>query len=131
LARLILDTMVLIDAERGGATIDRLLGDNDDVAIAAITAAELLVGVELANRRRRPGWERYVDEVFATLPIESYDLDVARLHASLLVHVRRAGIPRGAHDLIVAATALARDRVVVSTDEAAFRDLPGLTVIAA
>jgi tRNA(fMet)-specific endonuclease VapC len=46
----------------------------------------------------------------------------------LLAHVGRTGRARGAHDLIIAATAAARDRFVVSTDSAGFADLPGVSV---
>lgn len=35
---------------------------------------------------------------------------------------------RGAHDLIIAATALATGRMVVSSDRMAFADIPGLSV---
>jgi len=108
-----------------------VIADEDDVAIAAVTIAELLVGVELADRRRRPPRERYVAAVIETISIESDDLDVARVHARLLGGVRRSGRPRGAHDLIIAATAVARGRVVVSADVAAFEDLPGVSVRAA
>ena len=45
---LLLDTTFLIDAERGATGLDNLIDDDDDVAIAAITLAELTVGVELA-----------------------------------------------------------------------------------
>jgi tRNA(fMet)-specific endonuclease VapC len=86
------------------------------------------LGIELADRRRRRARERYVGDVLGTIPIEVYDLDVARAHATLLAHVRRAGRPRGAHDLIIAATALARDRTVVTVDERGFAGLPGLTL---
>lgn len=120
--------MILIDAERHGEVLDRLIGDEDDVAIAAVTAAELLVGVELADRRRRRLRERYVGDVLATIPVETYDLDVARVHARLLVHTRRSGRPRGAHDLIIAATALARDRTIVSAETDGFDGLPGVTL---
>lgn len=99
--------------------------------MAAVTAAELLLGVELADRRRRRARERYVADVLGTIPVEIYDLEVARTHATLLAHVRRAGHARGAHDLIIAATALARDRTVVTMDERGFTGLPGLTVRAA
>jgi tRNA(fMet)-specific endonuclease VapC len=126
LERLILDTTVLIDAERRRQALEGLIDDEDDVAIAAITAAELLVGVELADRRRRPPRARYVAEILEVIPVEAYDLDVARAHAQLLAHVRRSGRPRGAHDLIIAATAVARERLVVSGDPNAFEDLPGL-----
>jgi tRNA(fMet)-specific endonuclease VapC len=127
-ARLILDTTVFIDAERRGRQLDRLIADEDDVAIAAVTAAELLVGVELADNARRPVRAAFVRSVLDTVPIEDYDLQVARVHASLLAHVRRTGKPRGAHDLIIAATAAARDRLVVPSDSGAFADLPGVPV---
>jgi tRNA(fMet)-specific endonuclease VapC len=127
-ARLILDTAVLIDAERRGRDLNRLIADEDDVAIAAVTAAELLVGVELADRERRPARAAFVRSVLDTVPVEDYDVHVARVHATLLAYVRRTGRPRGAHDLIIAATAAARDRLVVSTDRTAFVDLPGVSV---
>jgi tRNA(fMet)-specific endonuclease VapC len=41
---LLLDTTFLIDAERDAAVLDELIGDEDDVAVAAVTVAELLVG---------------------------------------------------------------------------------------
>ena len=119
---------MLIDAERDNEALDQRIGDRDDVAIAAVTAAELLVGVELADKRRREGRERYVAGVFTTIPIESYDLHVARAHARLLAHVRRSGTPRGAHDLIIAATSVARERELVSADVGAFEGLPGVVL---
>jgi tRNA(fMet)-specific endonuclease VapC len=126
--RLILDTTVLVRAERATVTLDDVIADDDDVTIAAVTAAELLVGVELADRRRRPRRARYVDDLLTTIPVEDYDLDVARTHARLLAHVRRSGTPRGAHDLIIAATAAARGRTVVTVDSAGFDGLPGVAV---
>ena len=108
--------------------LDALIGDEDDVTIAAITAAELLVGVELADARRRRSRQRYVETLLSTVPVEGYDLEVARAHAILLAHTRRSGRTRGAHDLIIAATALARNRMVVTADEGGFLDLPGVLV---
>lgn len=128
MARLILDTTVFIDAEKRGRQLNRLIADEDDVAIAAITAAELVVGVELADDARRPARAAFVRSVLDTVPVEDYDIQVARVHATLLAHVRRTGIPRGAHDLLIAATASARDRLVVSADNSAFADLPGVPV---
>jgi tRNA(fMet)-specific endonuclease VapC len=128
LARLILDSTVLIDAERSGRTFSRRVADEDDVAIAAVTAAELLVGVELADDGHRAARSAFVRSVLDTVPVEDYDIGVARAHSILLAHVRRTGRPRGAHDLIIAATALARDRSIVSADSEAFSDLPGISV---
>ena len=127
--RLILDTTFLIDAERSKINLDDVIGDQDDVAIATITVAELQVGVALAKGRTKQIRQSLVDEVVASIPILDYDLAVARTHANLLAFVRRQGRPRGAHDLIIAATALAANRILVSADTTAFDDLPGVAVI--
>jgi tRNA(fMet)-specific endonuclease VapC len=128
LARLILDSSTLIEAERGEGDLLGSLNDVDDVAISAITVAELRVGVGLAKGRRRANRELFIASVLDAIPIETYDLEVAEAHAQLMVHVRRAGTPRGAHDLIIAATALARDREVVTLDRRGFAELPGVAV---
>ena len=127
---LLLDTTFLIDAERGEDALDQLIDDDDDVAISAVTVAELLVGVRLATARHRARREAYVDAVLATIPVTDYDVNVALAHAELLAAVRKAGRPRGAHDLIIAATARATNRTVVTADLAAFEGLPGVTVAA-
>jgi tRNA(fMet)-specific endonuclease VapC len=127
MARLILDTTVLIAAERSARNLNRIIADDDDVAIAAITAAELLAGVELADDAHRPTRSAFVRSVLDTIPVEDYDVQVAGTHAVLLAHAHRSGTPRGAHDLIIAATAATKDRVVVSQDAEAFANLPGVT----
>lgn len=70
----------------------------------------------------------FVEDVLDTIPVVAYDAAVAEAHARLLVHVRRQGTPRGAHDLLIAATASATGRAVVTADATAFVDLPGLQV---
>jgi len=126
---LLLDTTFLIDAERSSSSLDELIEDDDDVAIAAITVAELQVGVELSKGKARHNRQELLDAIVASIPTVDYDLTVARAHAQLLVAVRRLGRPRGAHDLIIAATALSTNRSVVTSDQTAFTDLPGIVII--
>ena len=122
--RVILDSSAVIALERR-APDD--LPDDADVAISAVTASELLVGVELADSEHRERRAEFVEGVLERVEILPLDLDVAREHASLLAHTRRAGHPRGAHDLQIAATARATSRTVITTDTTAFADLPGVT----
>ncbi len=119
---------MLIAVERRKLDLDRLIADDDDAAIAAITAAELGVGVELATGRRKLHRRSFVEDLLEVLPVIEYGLDVARVHTTLLAAVRRTGRPRGAHDLIIAATALATGRTVVTADRTGFDDLPGVVV---
>jgi tRNA(fMet)-specific endonuclease VapC len=128
--RLLFDTTFLVDAERTGDDLDEVIDDDDDIAIAAVTVAELRVGALLAKRRHKVSRAAYVEDVIATIPVVAYDVEVAEAHAELLVEVRSQGKPRGAHDLIIAATAKAFDRTIVSADHTAFRDLPGVEVLA-
>jgi tRNA(fMet)-specific endonuclease VapC len=121
----------LVDAERGGNSLDEAIDDADDVAVAAITVAELKVGVRLAKRRQREKREQFVSSVLEAVSVEPYDLDIAEAHAALLAHVRQTGTPRAARDLIIAATARARARQVVSSDQSGFADLPDVSVLSA
>jgi tRNA(fMet)-specific endonuclease VapC len=125
---LLLDTTFLVDAHRGGDQLDAVVADTDDVAIAAVTVAELRVGVELSSGKARRRRQDFLDGVIATVPVMTYDMAVAEAHAHLLVAVRQQGRPRGAHDLIIAATARATRRTVVTADTGAFSDLPDVTV---
>ena len=127
--RLLLDPGILIEAERGRLHLAHLTRSSD-LLLAPVTAAELLTGVERAdNPQRRQRRQEFADLVFAVIPVEDYTLDTARAHARLLAHVRTQGRPRGAHDLIIAATAAGTARAVMTTDgKARFSDLPGVAM---
>ena len=86
------------------------------------------MGVQLADAERRPSRESFVEALLSSIPVEPYDLETARTHAELLAHTRRIGRARGAHDLLIAATARARRRTVVTADATGFDDLSGLSV---
>ena len=79
--RLIVDTGVLVAIERGHEITSAVIADDSDIAIAAITASELLVGVELADEQRRAARQATVDAIFATFDViasTSTSLDIMR-----------------------------------------------------
>ena len=127
--RLIVDTSVLVRGERAGAEIASLFSDGDDVAIAAVTVAELEVGVVLADEKRRSRRREFVDAVRASAHVVPYDEAVADIHAGLLAHTTKTGSRRSSHDLIIAATAVSTGRTLVTLDRRGFGDLPGLRVL--
>jgi tRNA(fMet)-specific endonuclease VapC len=126
--RLILDTNVLIAYERG--KIDRNALDADELAIAAISVAEYRVGIELADTPARAADRaRALVAITSAVDVLDYTEATAACHARLIAHARRAGAPRGAHDLIIAAHALQTDRTVLTFDgKARFGELPGVAV---
>ena len=129
---LILDTNVLIRAERNGASVD--FGpwcSWGDAYISAITASELLVGVHRADSEaRRVRRSSFVEGVLAALPVLDFTLEVARAHAEILAILSSRGELIGAHDVIIAATALSAGHAILTTDLDEFRRVPGLEVLA-
>ncbi len=113
--RVILDTGTIIAIERGRLDIDAALGA-DDAAIASVTAMELLVGVERADEVHKQARSVRVEAVLASLPIEDYTIAVARIHARLAVEAMSEGKQRSAYDLMIAATAAATNRILLTTD---------------
>jgi tRNA(fMet)-specific endonuclease VapC len=124
--RVILDTGVLIAFERGQLDVDAVLG-SDDAAIAAITAMELLVGVERADDAHRQARAVRVEAILSSLPVEPYNVSIARVHARLAVAAITKGRPRSANDMMIAATAAATSRILLTTDASAgFEQLTGV-----
>lgn len=125
--RLLLDTGVIIGFERKAIAPSDIITADDDVALSVVTASELLHGVVRADAVRRPTRSAWVEAILAGYGIEEVTLAVARVHAALTAHCASNGTPRGAHDLLIAATASATDRTLVTTDgQAGFDQLPGV-----
>lgn len=137
----ILDTTVFIELERAtrglpaerairtaGSRLEDRLGDDDEVAIAAITASELLHGVHRATDEHRARREAFVEAVLAAFPALAFDLLVARIHARIWAGLAASGADVGAHDRIVAATAISTGWRVASANARHFDRIPGLEV---
>jgi tRNA(fMet)-specific endonuclease VapC len=128
--RLILDTGVLIASERDRSALSKIITEDDDLVIAAITVAELHTGIELAEPAQRADRSDFLIRVLETLPVEPYDVTTAEAHGRLLAHVHLSGKQRGAHDLIIAATALTSRRTILTHDRNAhFDELPDVECV--
>lgn len=138
----VLDTTVFIELERAArglpavrATTDiaqRLqtqLGENQEVGIAAITASELLHGVHRATEEHRGRREAFVEGVLVAFPTLSFDLLVARVHARLWARLAATGAEVGAHDRLVAATAMSAGWRVATANARHFERIPGLETV--
>ena len=62
------------------------------------------------------------------LPVIAFDLNVARVHASLWADLAKRGVAIGERDLMIGATAIAKDCAIVTRDERSFAKIPGLKV---
>jgi predicted nucleic acid-binding protein len=137
----LVDSTVLVQFERAcrrQATAEALatvswrlareLGPDEEVAIAAITASELLQGVHRATSEHRARREAFVEAVLEAYPTLAFDLRCARIHSRVWADLVAAGADTGAHDRVIAATALAYGWRLATADARHFRNVHGLDV---
>ena len=128
----LIDSSVLIAGERGQLDLEALLAGHaqEDFAISAVSASELLHGVHRARtpaqRNRR---EAFVEGLLARLPVIPFDLLAARIHARLSVELATRKIVIGPHDLLIAATAMANGYDIATRDERSFPKIPSLSLL--
>ncbi len=128
---LLIDTDLLLDLVRGDAApdVERVLGD-EDRAISVITVSELLHGVHRAHGAIRVRRRAFVEHLLAGIEAIPITDPVARVHAEIWADLSSRGQPIGAHDLWIAATALAHGLGVATRNATHFTRVEGLRVVA-
>jgi tRNA(fMet)-specific endonuclease VapC len=96
----ILDSSILVAFERRRFDLERFLTDHSPPAIAAITAAELLIGVERADTpERRARRATFVETILRDVAIIHFQLAQARLYAIRFAELTSRGQVIGDRDL--------------------------------
>ena len=126
----LIDSSVLIAAERGRLDLQAALASraDDPVGIAAITASEVLQGTYRLGGVRLARARAFVERWLTVLPVVPFDLRAAQVHATLAADLGRKGTPMGAHDLMIAATAVQLGYAVATCDRRSFSRVDGLAV---
>ena len=126
---IVIDTDVWVLAEKAAnkLNLDRWT-QFGGAYMSAITASELLVGVERANTPQRKAQRgAFVEYLLASVPILEFSAPVARTHARML-----AALPNGktatAHDALIAATALHHGHALLTRNVPDFVIFAGLNV---
>lgn len=129
---MIIDTSVLVAGERGSMRFPDFLNalGTEPVAMAAVTASELLVGyhraIDPGIRARRAA---FVEALIEAIPILPFGLQEARRHAELWGQLLRSGTMIGSHDLLIGATALARGYSLATLNRREFAHVDGLRLM--
>ncbi len=128
----LIDSSVLIAGERGQLDLETVLAGyaEEEFAISAITASELLHGVHRAKTpAQRNQREAFVEGLLAQLPVIPFELVTARIHARLSAELAAKRLPVGPHDLLIAATAMGKGYKLASRDERSFPKIAGLSLV--
>ena len=133
---LVLDSGVVIAAERGAKPVSELLTalehehGETEIVLSSITVMELEHGLHRAQtadqeRNRR----EYLDTVFAAIPVEPFTREMAQLAAKIDAEARRAGRSIPFSDLLIGVTALHFGYAIGTRNLRHFRMVPNLEVI--
>lgn len=125
----ILDSSEIIALERNRGAVETLVADREDESfgISVVTVAELLHGVERADSEtRKVRRQAFVEKVIEMIPVFPFDMGAARIYARIWASLVQRGFTVGAHDLIIAATAISLDYTVITANRRDFEKIEGL-----
>jgi tRNA(fMet)-specific endonuclease VapC len=122
----LIDTNIAIHARDGtGAVLDKLAEHDGQVLLSALSLAELQRGLykdpaATALRHAR------LEILLRHIPVLPFDAAAARCYGRIIV---QCGWIRGRdYDRMIAAQAISSGSVLVTDNDADFRDIPGLSV---
>jgi tRNA(fMet)-specific endonuclease VapC len=127
----IIDSSVLIAAERGRLDWvgwqDTLRDEQQSITV--ITLSELWHGWHRAqNQEQRSRRERFIRSIEDRFPILAIGVAEARVHARLWSELSVAGKLIGAHDLLIAAVALANGHKLATLNRSEFARIAELQI---
>jgi predicted nucleic acid-binding protein len=133
---LILDSSVVIAAERRGATVEKLIehvvsvAGDQDAALTSVGLTELIHGIyrahtsELQQRR-----QAFMEELLRDFAVYPYTKETALLAGRIDGEQQSQGVTIPFGDLLIGATALSLGFPILTVNTRHFRLIPKLTVV--
>ena len=134
---LILDSSVVIAAERRGDTVEKLIeyvvsvAGDQDAALTSVGLTELIHGIyraptsELQQRR-----QAFMEELLRDFTVYPYTKETALLAGRIDGEQQSQGVTISFGDLLIGATALSLGFSILTVNARHFRLIPKLTVVA-
>jgi predicted nucleic acid-binding protein len=132
---LILDSSVLITAERQGQTVREMLTEisslagNTEIAISVVTLIELAHGAARANtQERKAKRQQFIQDLLTALPIHPITVSVALRTGTIDGENQARGVRIPLSDLLIGVSALELGYSVATGNLRHFQLIPGLAV---
>jgi tRNA(fMet)-specific endonuclease VapC len=127
--RYLLDTCVISDLIKGEARTTLRLRQTPpiDIAISAVTVMELRYGLVL-NPQRAQKVEPAIASLLSSVTILPFGTVEAEQAAQIRAALKPQGQPIGAYDVLIAATALQHNLIMVTANQREFERVPGLQI---
>jgi tRNA(fMet)-specific endonuclease VapC len=127
--RYLLDTCVVSDFVKGDAdTSQRLKSISpEDIAVSAITSMELKYGLS-NNPQRAVKIQPLIDSFLSSVTILTFGEEEAKQTAQIRNFLKQAGTPIGAYDVLIGATAITHNLILVTANVREFERIPNLQI---
>jgi tRNA(fMet)-specific endonuclease VapC len=125
--RYLLDTCVISDFIKGEAGTTASLKQTPpvEIAISAVTVMELHYGLAL-NPQRAPKIEPAIASILSSVTILPFGTVETEQTAQIRAVLKSHGQPIGAYDVLIAATALQHNLIMVTANQREFDRISGL-----
>jgi len=125
--RYLLDTSVISDFIKGETGTQTRLKQTPptEAAVSSITVMELYYGLAL-NPKRAETVEPIITELLSSLNIFPFGILEAQQTAHIRANLKSQGKPIGAYDVLIAATALQHNLIMVTANQREFERVSGL-----
>jgi len=129
-----IDTTVLIDLvgsknkyrEKALFKIDQLIQRNETLVTTRFNIAELYVGVERSANQKSE--EQVIHHLLKFISVLEFDDMAARLFGQITAYLQTIGKPAGDMDILIAATAMVSNHILITRNSKHFMNIPELMV---
>ena len=133
----ILDSSVIIAAERRGHTVRQILehvrasqGGETEISISVVTIAELIHGAYRAKtQQQQEGRLEFIERLASDVPVHPVTLEIARLAGRIEGQQEAKGVQFAFEDLLIGATALHLGYGIATLNLRDFQRVPGLAIV--
>jgi tRNA(fMet)-specific endonuclease VapC len=133
---IILDTSVVVAAEREGRTIRQILEQvralrgEIEIGVSVVSVAELVHGAYRANTPERQNRRlAFIERLVLDMAVHPVTLEIARLAGRIEGQQEAKGVQLAFEDLLIGVTALHLGYDVATLDVRDFQRVPGLSIV--
>jgi len=124
---ILLDTNVVVAFLNGDKSIlKRIRVEIDEIGLSTLVVAELDYGAKVSQRSEDNLEKLY--RLLEIIQVVPFDIECAKIFGTIKSKLRSLGKPTGEVDALIAATAMAREATLVTTNKKHFENIEGLKI---
>jgi tRNA(fMet)-specific endonuclease VapC len=124
---ILLDTNVVVAFLNGDKSIlKRIRVEIDEIGLSTLVVAELDYGAKVSQRSEDNLEKLY--RLLEIIQVVPFDIECAKIFGTIKSKLRSLGKPTGEVDALIAATAMAREATLVTSNKKHFENIEGLKI---